>query len=51
MIILGIILFVIGLLIPQAILTTIGGVLIVGGLVMVVLGFAGRKIAGRSHWY
>lgn len=51
MVVLGIILFVIGLVIPEAILTTIGGILIVVGLIAAVLGFAGRKIAGRSHWY
>ncbi|MBA8824137.1 putative membrane protein [Saccharopolyspora lacisalsi] len=51
MIILGIILLVVGLLAQLPILTTIGGILIVVGLVLAVVGFAGKKIGGRSHWF
>lgn len=51
MITLGIILLVIGLLAQISILTTIGGVLIVAGVVLAILGRAGTKIGGRSHWF
>ncbi|WP_243789349.1 DUF6131 family protein [Saccharopolyspora gloriosae] len=51
MITLGIILLVLGLLLQVPVLTTIGGVLLVAGLVLFVLGRLGTKVAGRSHWF
>ncbi len=51
MISLGVILLVIGLLVQIPILTTIGGILVVAGLVFAVLGYAGKKVGGRSHWF
>lgn len=51
MIVLGVVLFVIGLLVQVSVLTTIGGILIVVGVVLAIFGFAGKKIGGRSHWF
>jgi hypothetical protein len=54
MIFLGIILLLIGLLIPSTItnvLTTIGVILIVIGAVLWILGRVGRPVAGRRYWY
>ncbi|WP_194291554.1 DUF6131 family protein [Cumulibacter manganitolerans] len=52
MIILGIILLVIGLLVPSlAVLKIIGGILIAIGLILAILGAAGREIGGRKYWY
>ena len=46
LIVLGIILLIIGFVAKIAIIWTI-----VGGAVFAVLGFAGREIGGRKHWY
>jgi hypothetical protein len=51
MISLGLILLIIGLLFSISILTTIGGILLVVGLIMAALGAMGRGIGGRSHYY
>lgn len=51
MIVLGIILLVIGFITKIAILWSIGIVLVVIGLILALLGFAGREVAGRRHWY
>ena len=51
MIVLGVVLLLIGVLIQIPVLTTIGGILIVVGAVLAILGFAGKKVAGRSHWF
>ncbi|HEX5525100.1 MAG TPA: DUF6131 family protein [Pedococcus sp.] len=51
MIILGIILVLIGWLASISILTTIGIILIVVGLVLALLGSMGRAVGGRKHWY
>lgn len=51
MIILGIILVLIGWLANISILTTIGIILIVVGLVLALLGGMGRAVGGRRHWY
>lgn len=51
MIILGVILLIIGLLAGIPILTTIGGILIVVGVILWILGAAGRTIGGRKYWY
>ena len=51
LIILGLILFLIGLLASIPILQTIGIVLAVVGLILLLVGRSGRKIGGRSHWF
>jgi Na+/H+ antiporter NhaD/arsenite permease-like protein len=54
MIVLGIILFLIGLFVQSTIsplLTTLGVILIVVGVVMSILGRIGRPVAGRRYWY
>lgn len=51
MITLGVILLVIGLLAKIAILTTIGGIALVVGLILLVLGAVGREVGGRRHYY
>jgi hypothetical protein len=51
MFILGVILIIIGALLSIPILYTIGIVLAVVGLVLWVLGAAGRGIGGRAHYY
>jgi hypothetical protein len=51
MIVLGVILIIVGYLVPIPILYTIGGILVVVGLVLLVLGQTGRAIGGRKVWY
>jgi hypothetical protein len=51
MIILGIVLILIGWLAKIAILTTIGLVLLVVGVVLMLLGSTGRAVGGRRHYY
>lgn len=52
MITLGIVLLVIGWLVPGlGFLYTIGGILVVLGIVFWVLGATGRAVAGRRYWY
>lgn len=51
MIILGAILLILGFLLGIPILWTIGIVLVVVGLILYVLGAAGRTIGGRKHWF
>ncbi len=51
MIILGIILLIVGFIAKIAILWTIGIILLVIGLILAVIGFTGREIAGRRHFY
>jgi hypothetical protein len=52
MIILGIILLVLGLLVPAIhFLLFIGLVVLVIGAVLAIAGFAGREIGGRKHYY
>ncbi|MDF2093055.1 DUF6131 family protein [Knoellia sp. 3-2P3] len=51
MIILGIILVLIGWLASISILTTIGIILIVVGLILALLGATGRAVGGRKYWY
>ena len=51
MIVLGVILLVIGWLTGISILYTVGGILLVVGLILLLLGHAGRPLAGRSHWF
>jgi Family of unknown function (DUF6131) len=51
MIILGLVLFVIGLLANISILTTIGIIVAIIGLVLLVLGSVGRPVGGRRHYW
>ncbi|GAB3007977.1 hypothetical protein [Mycobacterium bourgelatii] len=51
MIILGIILFIVGLVAKLAILQTIGGILVVIGVVLWILGAVGRPVGGRKVWF
>jgi hypothetical protein len=51
MIILGVILLIIGWLTGISILYTVGGILLVIGLVMLLLGSVGRPVGGRRWYY
>ena len=51
MIILGIILLVVGFIAKIAILWTIGIIVLVIGAILLILGLAGREVAGRKHWF
>jgi hypothetical protein len=51
MIILGLILLIVGFLAKIAIVWTIGIVVLVIGLILVLLGAAGRGIGGRRHYW
>lgn len=51
MIVLGIILLVVGLLLPFPILTTIGIILIVVGVILALLGAVSRPVMGRRHYW
>jgi len=50
-IVLGIVLLVLGYFLNIGILTTIGIILIVLGVIFWVLGSMGRAIGGRKYWY
>ena len=51
MIILGIVIFVVGLVAKIPILETIGVVVAVIGLVLLLLGSTGRAVGGRRHYF
>lgn len=51
MIILGIILLIVGIVLPLPILETIGIILLVIGAILWILGSTGRPVAGRRYWY
>jgi hypothetical protein len=54
MIVLGIILLLVGYLVPTTIasvLVTIGWILVVVGVVLWILGAVNRPVAGRRYWY
>lgn len=51
MIVLGIILLIVGYLLPFPILVTIGGILIIVGVILLLLGSTGRLVGGRRYWY
>ena len=51
MIVLGIILLIIGFIAKVPIIWTLGIIIVVIGAVLALLGFAGREIGGRRHWY
>jgi Family of unknown function (DUF6131) len=50
-IILGIVLLLIGLLVEIPVLTTIGVIVLVVGLVLLLLGSTGRAVGGRKHFF
>lgn len=51
MIILGVILLILGFVFSIPVLWTIGLILVAVGVVLLILGAAGREIAGRKYWY
>jgi hypothetical protein len=51
MIILGLILLIIGWLAGISILTTLGIILLVIGVVLWILGSTGRPVGGRKYWW
>lgn len=51
MITLGLVLLILGILLGVPVLNTIGGILLVVGLIMFALGAIGRPIGGRRHYY
>ena len=51
MIALGIILLVLGYVLPMSILITLGWILVVVGVVFLILGSVGRPVAGRRYWF
>ncbi len=51
MIIVGIICLLLGLILGVPILWTIGIILVVIGLILLLLGTAGREFGGRRYWY
>lgn len=51
MIILGIVLLVLGYVLPLPLLYTLGWLLIVIGIVLFILGGVGRPVAGRRYWF
>ncbi len=51
MIVLGIILLVVGYFTGLSILYTIGGILLVIGVILWILGAVGRPVAGRKVWF
>jgi hypothetical protein len=50
-IILGIILLVVGYFTGLSILYTIGGILVLIGIILWILGAVGRPVAGRKVWF
>jgi hypothetical protein len=51
MIVLGVILLILGYLLPLPLLYTIGGILVVVGIILWVLGGTGHAVGGRRYWY
>ncbi len=51
MIALGLILLVLGYVLPMSILITLGWILVVVGVVFLILGSVGRPVAGRRYWF
>jgi hypothetical protein len=51
MIVLGIILLVLGYVLPVPLLATLGWILVVIGVVFFILGSVGRPVAGRRYWF
>lgn len=50
-IVLGLILIVCGYLVPIPLLTTLGIILLVVGLILILLGATGHPVGGRPYWY
>jgi hypothetical protein len=50
-IVLGIVLLVLAAIIDSGILWTIGGILVVLGVIFWILGAMGRAVGGRRHYY
>lgn len=51
MILLGIVLLIVGYILPFPLLYTLGGILLVIGIVFFILGGVGRPVGGRRYWY
>ncbi|MHA6623141.1 hypothetical protein [Pseudonocardia sp. DLS-67] len=51
MIILGLILLVVGYLTGIGLLYTVGGIVLVVGVVFLILGRVGRPVGGRKAWF
>ncbi len=51
MIILGIVLVVVGALLNIGLLYALGGILLIIGVILWILGAAGRPVAGRRYYY
>jgi hypothetical protein len=51
MIVLGLILLIVGWIAHISVLSTIGGILLLIGVVLLVLGQLGRGVGGRSWYY
>lgn len=51
MIVLGALLLILGYFLGISLLYTIGGILLVVGVVFWLLGGVGRPVAGRRYWY
>lgn len=51
MIVLGIVLLLIGYFAGISILYTIGGILLVVGIILFILGAVGRPVGGRKVWF
>jgi len=50
-IVLGIILLVLGYALGISILSTLGTILLVIGVILFLVGASGRELGGRRHWY
>lgn len=51
MFLVGVILIIVGALLDIGILYTIGAILAIIGLILWILGAAGRSVGGRRHYY
>jgi hypothetical protein len=48
---LGVVLLIIGFISKVPIIWSLGVIIVVIGAIFALLGFAGREIGGRRHWY
>lgn len=51
MLVLGVVLLVLGYLLPIPLLMTLGWLLVIVGAILFILGSVGRPVAGRRYWY
>ncbi|GAA1270667.1 hypothetical protein GCM10009609_37220 [Pseudonocardia aurantiaca] len=51
MIVLGLILLIIGYLTGLSLLYTVGGIVLIVGVVFLILGQVGRPVGGRKAWF